>query len=155
MKLIIEHPEWQKPKQRLMMGSITLMFWMAWIYLWVPILSIIGWLLGIKLFHYQMITLGGIEGLIGMLAWYAVAVFLLSGSLIAWATYNIQRFKNKNRRGPRKVVTEEIQADYFKVEVSDVRAWRKSQLLAVSFDEDAQITHVDIERSENNAEGMK
>ncbi|MDX8385251.1 MAG: poly-beta-1,6-N-acetyl-D-glucosamine biosynthesis protein PgaD [Gallionella sp.] len=155
MKLIIEHPEWQTPKQRLMLGSITLVFWMAWFYLWMPILSIIGWLLGIKLFHYQMIALGGIQEFMGMLVWYAIGIFLLGGSLIAWATYNIRRFKNVNRRRPRKVVTEEFQADYFEVEVNDVRAWRQSQILDVSFDENAQITHVGIEQSEDNAEGMK
>ena len=154
MKLIIEHPEWQTPKQRFLLGSITLAFWMAWFYLWVPIISIIGWVLGIKLFHYQMITLGGLNGFFGMLAWYAIGVFLLGGSLIAWATYNIQRFKNANRRGPRKVITDEIQAEYFKVEVSDVQAWRKSQILAVTLDEHAQITNVNMELPVNNAEGV-
>jgi biofilm PGA synthesis protein PgaD len=151
MKLIIEHPEWQTPQHRFMLGSITLVFWMAWFYLWVPILSIVGWVLGIKLFHYQMITLEGFDGFLGMLAWYAAGIVLLGGSLILWATYNIQRFKNVNRRGPRKVIADEIQADYFKVELSDVQAWREARMLAVSFDESAQITHVGIERSEDNA----
>ncbi len=152
MKLIIEHPEWQTPKQRVLLGSVTLVFWMAWFYLWVPILSVIGWVLGIKLFHYQMITLGGLQGFLGMLAWYAVGVLLLGGSLITWATYNIQRFKNANRRGPRKVITDEIQANHFNVDVKDVQAWREAQILSVTMDEYAQIMNVDSEQSK--AEGV-
>ena len=149
MKLIIDHPEWQTPKQRILLGSITLIFWMVWFYLWIPLISILAWVFGIKVFEYHMIELEGYKDLIALLGWYAAGVILLGGSLIAWATYNIQRFKQSTRRSSRLGVSVENQARHFQVDVKDVRVWRESQLIVVSHDENLQISEVNLHSDSN------
>lgn len=144
MKLIIEHPEWQTPKQRVLLGSVTLIFWMGWFYLWVPVISVLAWVFGYRIFEYQMIELGGYTGVIELLGWYALTVLLLGGSLIAWATYNILRFNQVTRRNPRFPVTVENQAKYFGVDARDIALWRKSQLLVIEHDDDSRISSVRI-----------
>jgi biofilm PGA synthesis protein PgaD len=144
MKLIIEHPEWQAPKQRVLLGFITLIFWMGWFYLWIPFVSLLAWILGIKIFEYHMIELEGYKGLIKLLGWYALVVFLLGGSLVAWATYNIQRFNKVARRNPRPEVSIEMQAQHFQVNVKDVEVWRKSQLIYIENNENSQISNVRV-----------
>ena len=144
MKLIIEHPEWQTPRQRVLLGSVTLIFWMGWFYLWVPVISVLAWVFGYRIFEYQMIVLGGYTGVIELLGWYALSVLLLGGSLIAWATYNILRFNQVTRRNPRFPVTVENQAKYFGVDAKDIALWRKSQLVVIEHDDDSQISRVRV-----------
>jgi poly-beta-1,6-N-acetyl-D-glucosamine biosynthesis protein PgaD len=144
MKLIIEHPEWQAPKQRILLGFITLIFWMAWFYLWLPFVSVLAWIFGIKTFQYHMLELAGLTALIELLGWYALVIFVLGGSLIAWATYNIQRFNQVARRSPRPEVSIEMQARYFKVDVNDVEVWRKSQRIFIEYNDHSQISKVRV-----------
>jgi len=138
MKLIIEHPEWQTPKQRILLGFITLLFWIVWFYIWIPFVSVLAWILGVKLFEYQMIELNGYKGVVDVLWWYALVIFLMGGSLIAWATYNIVRFNKIDRRNARPKVTVEMEAKHFKVDSKDVEVWRKSQMVIIEHSEQAE-----------------
>jgi len=146
MKLIIEHPEWQTPKQRILLGFITLSFWMLWFYLWIPLVSVLAWTFGIRLFEYHMIELEGYKGIVALLGWYALVIFLLGGSLIAWATYNIQRFNKVARRNPRPVVSMEMQAGHFRVSAGDVELWRKSQFVFIEHNDESRIANVRVGR---------
>lgn len=142
MKLIIEHPEWQTPKQRMLLGFITLVFWMGWFYLWIPFVSVLAWFFGISIFEYHMIELGGYKGLVELLGWYALVIFLLGGSLIAWATYNIQRFNHVYRRSSRAEISMEMQAKHFQVGIKNLEGWRKSQMVYIEHNDNSQIINV-------------
>jgi biofilm PGA synthesis protein PgaD len=144
VKLIIEHPEWQTPRQRILLGFLTLVFWMAWFYLWIPFISLLAWIFGIRIFQYHMIELEGYKGLVDLLGWYALVIFLLGGSLVAWATYNIQRFNKVARRNPRPVVSIEAQAKHFNVDNNELEVWRNSQLLVIEYDDDSQLSNVRV-----------
>jgi biofilm PGA synthesis protein PgaD len=144
VKLIIEHPEWQTPRQRILLGFLTLVFWMAWFYLWIPFISLLAWIFGIRIFQYHMIELEGYKGLVELLGWYGLVIFLLGGSLIAWATYNIQRFNKVARRNPRPVVSIEMQAMHFNVDIKELEEWRNSQLIAIEHGGDSQLTNVRV-----------
>lgn len=129
--MIIEHPEWQRPKQKYFMGTITVIFWMGWFYLWLPLLSVLAWLFQINTFEYQMIELGGYQGAIDLMASYTLVICILGGSLIGWAAYNIHRFGNKGRRQARPVVTVAMQARHFRVDENALAGWQKSQLIII------------------------
>ena len=91
-----------------------------------------------------MIELEGYKDLIALLGWYATAIILLGGSLIVWATYNIQRFKQSTRRNSRFEVSAEDQAKHFQVDVKDVQVWRKSRLVVIEYDENLRISEVSL-----------
>ncbi len=129
--VIVEHPEWQTPKQKFLIGFVTAGFWMAWFYLWIPFISLLAWLFGIRTFEYHMIELGGYDGLFKLLGYYGIVVFILGGSLVGWAMYNIRRFKGVDRRGVRPLVPLETQAGYFNVSADDLEKWQKSQLILI------------------------
>jgi len=144
-KLIIYHPEKQDPTKRWVLRLITTTFWMFWIYLWLPFVSLLAWIFGIRIFEYQMIELGGYEALLELLGVYFTIIFLLGGGLIAWASYNIWRFGGEsNLRKPRPIVSMEMQAQHFNVEAKDVEEWRKSQRLVIDHGNNSQITRISI-----------
>ncbi|MBU0620230.1 MAG: poly-beta-1,6-N-acetyl-D-glucosamine biosynthesis protein PgaD [Gammaproteobacteria bacterium] len=130
-RFIIDHPEWQKPKDKYVFGFITLGFWMLWIYLWLPLLSLLAWILGFKIFHLQMIEMKGYEGLLSLLGGYLLVILLMSGSLYVWASYNIYRFSGMSRRVPRPLVSLEAQAKILKASPDELAKWQQSQMIIV------------------------
>lgn len=42
--LIIDRPDLQSWRQRAVFGSLTVMFWMLWLLLWLPLITLLGWL---------------------------------------------------------------------------------------------------------------
>ena len=130
-KLIIEHPEWQTPKQKYFIGFVTLGFWLLWFYLWAPLISLIAWLFGFHVFQQQMIELEGYHGVLRLLANYAIVIGIMGGGLIMWATYNIQRFSGMDRRSFRQPVSTEMLAKKLKIEVSYLEDLQKSQVILI------------------------
>src|SRR5271165_4017750 len=96
--LIIDKPGLQTARQRLLFGSMTIVFWALWIYLWLPILALIGWALGFKIAYYEMVVKNGYVGLLHLLGFYATIVLCLGASLLIWAYYNLARFRGVMRR---------------------------------------------------------
>jgi biofilm PGA synthesis protein PgaD len=130
-EFIIDHPEWQTPKQKYVIGFVSLGFWMAWVYMWIPLVSLMAWIFGIQVFEHHMIELKGYQGLIDLLGIYAIVVAVLCGSLIGWATYNIRRFSGAAQRSARPVVSLEAQAKAFNVSCGDLERWQQSQMIVI------------------------
>jgi biofilm PGA synthesis protein PgaD len=129
--IIIHHPEWVVPKQKLLIGMATLFAWLVWIYLWIPFISLMAWIFGIQLFNYQMIELGGYQALVELLGWYSLVILLLGGGLVLWATYNIRRFKGTSRRLGHPLVTAEMEARHFSVDAKELAMWRQSRRIVI------------------------
>ena len=142
MKLIIHHPEKQTTKQRWMLGMVTAVFWIFWIYLWIPFVSLLAWLFGIHIFEYEMIERGGYHGLLDLLGTYALVILLLGSCLIGWAVYNIRRFGQSTERRNSPHVAVDLQARHFNVDVRQLEQWRTMQRLVIDHDENSAITSV-------------
>ena len=72
--------------------------WGLWIYLFLPLLNVILWLLGFHLFYVKVIERGGYIHLLNLLGKVGWAVLLIFGILRLWGYYNYVRFGRKNRR---------------------------------------------------------
>ncbi len=139
---IINRPDLQTLRQRFGYSFLTLLFWLVWFYLWIPLLSLVGWIFGIDLIHDEMIVREGIQALIELLGWYFLVIFLISAVLGAWAMVNLLRFRGKERRGPRPVVGDVSLAGDFSVTSEQVALWRECKRLVISHDVDGNITNV-------------
>ncbi|MDP3334575.1 MAG: poly-beta-1,6-N-acetyl-D-glucosamine biosynthesis protein PgaD, partial [Methylococcaceae bacterium] len=62
--LIINTPSLQSIKQKYVSALFTFVFWVVWIFLWTPLVTLIGWILGVDLVIFQMIELGGYQGVV-------------------------------------------------------------------------------------------
>ena len=137
--LIIDRPQWQTTKQRVVFGSVTILFWALWIYLWLPILGFVGWLLGLKLAYYQMVELNGYVGLLHLMAIYGLVVLLLGGGLLAWAYYNYFRFRGIERRNARPVVKPVDVGARYGVRADVLEQWTQSRRLVLHHSNDRQL----------------
>lgn len=141
--LVIDRPELQSPFQRVMFTSLTATFWFIWIYIWLPFLNLLAWILGIKIFYDEMIIREGLQSLLLLSGLYAIVIFALGGSLIAWGVYNWIRFAGVERRQYIPNVTTVATAHHFRVDVNALIQWQDARRMIVYVDDAGRVTNVD------------
>jgi biofilm PGA synthesis protein PgaD len=140
--LIIERPELQSMTQRYGWKSVTFVFWMFYVYLWVPLITLIVWLVGVKLFNINMIELKGYDSLIDKLGLYSIIILLISIILIGWAEVNRMRFKNKLRRLDNDELSVGEVAKKYNLEVSHLSLLRQKKSIMVHFSDKGVISEI-------------
>jgi len=78
--------------------SFTTLVWALWLYLFLPLLNIILWLLGIHFFYVEVLEKAGYLQLLNLfykMGWSILVVFAV---LRLWGYYNYRRFGKKDRR---------------------------------------------------------
>jgi biofilm PGA synthesis protein PgaD len=141
---LIERSDLQTAQQRTLYSLLTLAFWAFWFYLWLPVLALLAWSLGVQQAFKYMIVLGGYHDVLRLLGMYALIVLLLGGGLVMWAVYNIVRFRGVERRtDPLPVTPAEIGRNFGQDPKSVVR-WQSEQCLCVTHDNQGRIAHVEV-----------
>lgn len=97
-QLIINNPGGASWMQRLTQQGVTLVFWVVFGLLFRPILTLLAWLLGGYFFSEAMIDNQGFSLLLERLGIYLFVIVVISAVLIGWASYNLLRFRNNERR---------------------------------------------------------
>ncbi len=140
--LIIESPKLQTLKHRFSSSLVTLIFWVAWFYLWQPVISLLAWSVGVKMFYDHMIGLGGVKGFFQLLLIYILALVVIGLVFFSWAYYNNRRFKNKKRRGRTWKISFMNLGERYEFTGEQVLHCKASRRLVVHFDEAGKITSV-------------
>lgn len=141
---IILRDHLQSPQQKTLNGVLTVAFWAFWFYLWLPLLALLAWTLGMEQAYKYMIVLGGYHDVIRLLAIYSLIIVLLGGALVVWAAYNIHRFSGvEHRTGSPAVTPKEIARD-FGMDQSSVELWQVARYLHVTHDDVGHIVNAEI-----------
>jgi biofilm PGA synthesis protein PgaD len=140
--LIIEKPELQSNIHRYGWGSVTFIFWMIYIYLWLPLITLVAWWFGAKLFNLQMIQLEGYKGLLGNLGLYTVIIVVISLILIGWAELDRMRFKDKLRRLVNNTITVGEIAKKYNMHEHELTQLRQKKSMLVHFSDDGLILNI-------------
>jgi biofilm PGA synthesis protein PgaD len=141
---IIDRSDLQTPAQRTVSGVLTLLFWALWGYLWLPVLALLAWVLGLEQAYKYMVVLGGWEEVLRLLGLYTLIILLLGGSLYAWAAYNILRYGGLPPRPTVEAPTLDEVARHFRQGPIALASWQGAQRLYVRHDENGDIAQVDI-----------
>jgi len=141
---IIDRADLQTWQHKTISGLLTLVFWTLWAYLWLPLLALIAWSVGLQQAYKYMVTLGGYEEVLRLLGIYTLVIVLMGGSLYAWAAYNILRYGGPDQRTTKPGPTVDEIARYFRQGPLMVENWQQSQRLHVRHDDTGNILHVDI-----------
>ncbi len=134
-KLIIDTPSLQSLRQRYTATFITFVFWVLWFYLWIPLITFLGWWFQAQVYQYEMITIGGFQAVKDAAVIFLMVTTLLPGCLALWSFYNLRRFKGFTHDGPPTVVTSKEIKAYFSVSDQDFSAVRAGKVISIDFDE--------------------
>ncbi len=96
--LIINRPELKSMPLIFGEGILTLLFWGFWFYLWLPLISVVAWLLGFQVLYSHIMALGGLDEFFVQLNIFSIGIFSASGILALWSFYNLKRYGAYNRR---------------------------------------------------------
>lgn len=143
--LIIESPDLQTLRQRYAFAALTLVFWVIWFYLWIPVISLLAWLLGLEFFYQHMVVLEGLRGLLDTGVWYALVVVAIGLAFVSWSYFNLLRFRGKDKRRRPPEVPDEEMARFFGIDQADLQHARRARRLVVRYGEDGSIAGIDVE----------
>lgn len=140
--LIIDRPDLQAWPQRALSGALTTFFWLAWLVLWIPLLTLGGWFFFGWQFKFHMFDLGGLTGYAELISLYMAVIVAMGAVLLGWAKYNHLRFRNVERRKAFPLVTPAGVGARTGHSEAEVLAWRKMQVMVVEHDEHGGIIAV-------------
>jgi biofilm PGA synthesis protein PgaD len=131
-------PEQMSKQERARDTLITAVLWAVYLYLWVPLVSLLAWAMGFEFAYDVMVRAGGARDLLPILLEYAVVVSIIFSGFTIWSVSNRLRYKDLSRRTRRAPVRDEALAEYFRIPVSQIAAMRSRQVIHVSIDEDGR-----------------
>jgi biofilm PGA synthesis protein PgaD len=104
--IMIQHPERQSSVQKAMFSVITIIAWLFWAFLWLPLITLGAWAFGLRNAWLQLHVLEPVrKG--GDINVVLVAAIVCAVVFTAWSGYNRARFSGKQkRRGNRPVGVE-------------------------------------------------
>lgn len=127
---------------------LTLVCWAGWLYLVLPLLSLLLWVFGIRLFVREFAG-GGYQGLLGSLAAYSSVLLVLVGGLALWIVWNVVRYGGTHDRRTIKSaeVTDPEVAAAFHLDESVLPLLRGERRLRIDLDRDGCVVVVTNGRS--------
>lgn len=143
--LIIEDPKLQTLGQKTLYGLLTVVFWALWIYLWLPLITLLAWAFGISRFVDIMVVGQGFEALKEVIVVYFIVIAVMGGALVLWALYNRIRFSGRERRtNTTAPASSAIVARNLRQRETTVLIWQHQKNLRVSHDQAGHIERVQV-----------
>lgn len=142
--LIIERPELQSPARRTLYSVVTALAWSLWLYLWLPLVSLLAWLAGIRLMVLEVfLPVGGQDWmeLIRLLGFVVLAVL----AIVVWSQYNLRRYGQRNRRKRIPNVEAETLASYYEISPAQLEKLRSKRLLTLDYSSDHHPVVIDTD----------
>lgn len=143
-ELIIDRPGMQTARQHVLFGSMTVIFWALWIYLWLPILALIGWGVGVRITYYQMVLMNGFSALLHLLGYYLAIIAVMGGSLLVWAYYNYFRFRGMRRRSAVSIVMRPALSRRYQITPEVLDGWQDARRLTMQHDAAGKLMGVNL-----------
>jgi poly-beta-1,6-N-acetyl-D-glucosamine biosynthesis protein PgaD len=103
--LLARHWSHRRPVPTGVLAVLTMVFWAAWLYLVLPLVSLLLWAFGVRFFIEQL-RLGSYEGLRASLLAYSSVLIVLVALLALWIAWNVKRYGGSSDR--RTVKREEV-----------------------------------------------
>lgn len=141
-ELIIERPKLQTIYQKYGSATLTAFFWILWIYIWTPLITLGCWFFGIEFIYTEIFTYTSFKYFIDDIRQYFVAISILCAGLIFWSIYNFLRFRKSTRYKESPAVSLEETSNYSDIKKDLLATYQKNRVLSVQFDEQNKLADI-------------
>jgi poly-beta-1,6-N-acetyl-D-glucosamine biosynthesis protein PgaD len=115
---------------------IMFISWSLWVYLIMPLLSVLVWIAGGYLFKQEMLSPGSVETFMNVLK-YGSVILTMWVMVAAWILWNQRRYGRRNRRnGQAPVVSTEQIQEHTNLSTDEVSYLRSNREVYIHFDEE-------------------
>lgn len=134
----------RRPLPTGILALLTVLFWGIWLYLVLPLVSLLLWAFGVRFLGIQ-IRRGGDEGLLGSLINYGVVLLVLVSLLALWIAWNVVRYggSSDRRTVKRAEVPDWVVRGKFRIDDSLLSVLRAERLVRVDFEGDDVVVIAD------------
>ncbi|AWH54383.1 poly-beta-1,6-N-acetyl-D-glucosamine biosynthesis protein PgaD [Stenotrophomonas sp. ESTM1D_MKCIP4_1] len=134
---VIVRPERLARQQRFLQRAATLLAWSAYAWLWVPLITLIAWLVGLRAGWERLFLLRNAVDPFFLAALPIIALFcgLL---LIGWAEYNRARFADADDRQRRSDVADAAVRARLQAPAQVMHTLRRHRVVTVRMDDQAR-----------------
>jgi poly-beta-1,6-N-acetyl-D-glucosamine biosynthesis protein PgaD len=131
--LVIDRPELQPPAHRAFFSALTVVLWTFYVYLLLPLLTLLAWYCGYSAVYEEMVMRNGWEALVKLIGFYGAIVLAMAFTQIGWALVNWMRFAGKRdrRRERERVVDMGFSEPMFLIDTAGIPAWQNARRLVV------------------------
>lgn len=132
-EIVIDRPELQPPVQRAFFGALTVVFWSFYVYLLLPLATLLAWHFGYTAVYEEMVMRNGWEALVQLLGFYGAIVLAMGFTQVGWALVNWMRFAGKRdrRRERERVVDMGFSEPMFLNDTMEIPVWQNAKRLVV------------------------
>lgn len=122
------------PTRRGVLVFVTMLCWLLWFYLILPLLSLLLWIVGVQYFVETMIYREGYQPLLIALQHYSVVLLAIIAVLFGWIWWNVARYRGLTRRRSQgSYVSIPELSEFFGVDTDQVAALKAATYVTVSF----------------------
>lgn len=127
----------RRPLPAGIISLLTVGCWAVWIYLVLPLVSLLLWAFGARLIVAEIQT-GGYEGLRTSLVAYSFVLLVLVGLLVLWILWNVVRYGGSNdRRTVKRAEPTDLEVlQAFNLDGSLLAVLRAGRFLRIDLDQD-------------------
>ncbi|MGD8568751.1 MAG: poly-beta-1,6-N-acetyl-D-glucosamine biosynthesis protein PgaD [Gammaproteobacteria bacterium] len=129
---------WRLVPQTRKYAELVIMFvsWSLWVYLVMPLLSLVVWIAGGYLFKKEMLSPGSVETFMHVLN-YGSVILTMWAMMAVWILWNQRRYGRHNRRNSEApVVTTEQVRESTNLSTEEVGYLRSNKEIFLHFDEE-------------------
>lgn len=134
---IIDHTPTRVPGKRLASGALTAFAWSLYAWLWVPLITVIAWVVGVRT-AYVRLYLNDSEIDPFLLLALPVIALVCAALLIGWAEYNRVRFSGVERRGRRDDIDDAQVRQALGASAALAAKLRDGRIVRIALDDDAR-----------------
>lgn len=133
---LIQNPHLQPLPERAAWSAVTGLFWLVYLYLWMPLATLVLWLLGVRLAVFELyLRKHQVEPfllfLLPLLALIAAAV------LIGWGEFNRWRFRGKDKREGMSDISHQEVAQAFGASARLAATLQAGKIVVLTMDDTA------------------
>lgn len=136
--VLIDVPERQHPARRALFAIVTLAAWMAWASLWLPLLTLLAWMFGLRVGYIELAVRehghGG-QDLLVLLALAAACSLVMT----TWSSYNYLRFAQQKRRHQSITVPWPAMANKLGVHLHTAAWMQDASRMVLEFPDDGRV----------------
>lgn len=130
--LVIERPELQNGVQRWSYRGLTVMFWVLWLYLFMPLLSVLAWAAGMMVVYEVMVQNLALSELWHLLKVYGTGIGFLLVVYLGYAFSGFLRFRNVERRKLAPAIAPEQLAQSHNLDMATLKSLQTQQTQVLS-----------------------
>ena len=137
----------RRPLPTGLLALLTVLFWGVWLYLVLPLVSLLLWAFGVRFFRKELAN-GGYEGLRSSLLSYSSILLVLVGLLALWIVWNVMRYGgSRDRRTVKRAEVTDLEVrKAFRLDESLLDSMRAGRLVRVDLDPEDCVTLIAAER---------